>query len=201
MTGITLYDTKTGKASEVTPAAAEAAIAAGTLAPQKAQKIAIHLADGRDWDIEGWELADALSHGAHIIEPEAQRQQRATAPNNENIAIGVSLAIVAAVILGVVLGVVWLVKTAKGKVREHKQLAELDRLRVERRMLELMAEFQDCPAREIAQLVRDEMVNMRIMSGPAFDWATPATAERLARTIALERSRAIGPHEPLGRDR
>lgn len=69
-------------------------------------------------------------------------------------------------------------------VRAHQ--AEDVRLRSERRALELLVEFPEATDDFIAQLMRDELMNMRSQHREYYDWATPDTVGRMRRTLVVE---------------
>ncbi len=76
MPGVPLYERGTGKPVDLAPEEAQAAVLSGAVAPLKDQKVAIRLADGRRWDIEGHELHTALSNGATLLDPDAERHAK-----------------------------------------------------------------------------------------------------------------------------
>ncbi len=61
---------------------------------------------------------------------------------------------------------------------------------VERRLVELLAEFPTLSDEDVTQLMLDELVNKRVEEREFFKWATVATTARLRRTIVVETLRA-----------
>lgn len=91
MPGVLLYDAK-GKPVTVDADAAQAGVLDGTLAPTKAQKVAIRLKDGEDWEIDGTEIHTALANGARIIDPEAERHAKLLKAEEDRGLVGAYLA-------------------------------------------------------------------------------------------------------------
>jgi len=69
--------------------------------------------------------------------------------------------------------------------------AEEIRVRSERRALELILEFPQAADEFIAQLMRDQLMNMRSPHREYYAWATAETVGRVRRTLLVTHARTL----------
>ncbi len=99
-----------------------------------------------------------------------------------------------AVVGGVIGAIVRGLNAAAGQInagmtrnrQERAARTEEVRQRSERRALELVVEFPGLDDAEIAQLMRDELMNMRSAHHEYYGWATAETVGRMRRTLFVE---------------
>jgi hypothetical protein len=78
----------------------------------------------------------------------------------------------------VVFGIIaWIVVTIRGKRARARD--EAAQTAVERRCLDLMVQFPKASDEEIAQLIRDDLVNRRVRYVELFKWASAETVGRV----------------------
>lgn len=77
----------------------------------------------------------------------------------------------------------------RGVVHARERRKQDARTWVERRALQLLAEFPDMEDASIAMLLRDELLNARATDQELYTWATADTVGRMRRTILVHLAR------------
>ncbi len=73
---VQLYDVKTGAPTQKDAASAQQGVLDGSYAPRPEELVHVVLADGRKGTVPGHELAENLSRGATILDPEVEHQKQ-----------------------------------------------------------------------------------------------------------------------------